>query len=173
MFLTTKIKTLFVLFLFALIIVPSYFLFAADHSAPSDKKGISLAEFKDALPDSEKELSLEDFLKLKKEGKPLLVLDIRSKESFQKRHLKDSINLPLTDLTEKTLPQMAPDKNTPVVLLCDYSFAPVRMIAMTLQGYPVLQASGYKTIYRLNLWQGKKNIISDEEQEKLLAFEKS
>ena len=71
----------------------------------------------------------------------------------------------------RTLPAIAPDKETPVVLVCDYSFFPVRMLAMTMQAYPVLKANGYTTVYRLNLWQGKDGIPSQEEQEKAFAFE--
>ena len=146
-------------------------LVLAAPASRADTPPLTVAQFKDNLPlEDSKELDLAGFLDLQKQGR-VVVLDVRSKESFARRHLKDSINAPLTDLTEKNLPTLAPDKNVPVVLACDYSFMPVRMIAMTMQAYPVLKANGYTHIYRLNLWQNAANMLSEEEQEKALPFE--
>lgn len=141
-------------------------------TAPVDQKSIvTLDQFKDALPVNAEELHLQDFLDLKKHG-PVVVIDVRAEGAYVRRHLTGSVNMPLTDLTEKTLPQIVPDKNMPVVLACDYSFQPVRMIAMTIQAYPVLKANGYTKIYRLNLWNSPSGqMVSDEAQEKALAFE--
>lgn len=135
-------------------------------------KAFTVDDFRAALPEKAEELDMKGFLKLKEAGE-VVVLDVRSNESFAYRRLKGSLNAPLTDLTEKNLPQLAPDKETPVVLVCDYSFHPVRMIAMTMQAYPVLKANGYKNIYRLNLWHDKDGgeMLDDEAQEKLLDFE--
>jgi hypothetical protein len=141
----------------------------------SASRPLTLEEFKESLPANAEELGLKGFLELREKG-PVVVLDVRGTESFERRRLKGSINAPLTDLTEKNLPALAPDKDTPVVLACDYSFYPVRMIAMTLQAYPVLKANGYTHIYRLNLWSSRENggtMISPQEQEKLLEFEGS
>lgn len=135
-------------------------------------RSLTVDEFRDALPQKAEELYMDGFLKLKEAG-DVVVLDVRSKESFERRRLKGSLSAPLTDLTEKNLPQLSPDRETPVVLVCDYSFHPVRMIAMTLQAYPVLKANGYKNIHRLNLWHDKDGgeMRDDEAQEKLLEFE--
>ena len=132
----------------------------------------SVDKFKADLPANAEELHMAAFLDLKKQG-AVVVLDVRSKESFAQRHLKGSINAPLTDLTEKNLPTLVPDKNTPVVLACDYSFMPTRMLSMTIQAYPVLKSNGYTKIYRLNLWDDRDNhkMIESAEQEKLLDFE--
>lgn len=176
-------------FLYSAVFAISMFLFAfmpllsrADEkqaqsqqkAAPPEQamKALTVDDFRAALPERAEELYMEGFLKLKKAG-DVVVLDVRSKESFAHRHLKGSVSAPLTDLTEKTLPALSPDKETPVVLVCDYSFHPVRMIAMTMQAYPVLKASGYKNIYRLNLWHDKdgSEMRSDAAQEKLLDFE--
>ena len=150
----------------------AFFLSVSPCVAESDKAVtpdvLTLAQFKENLPEDALELDLAGFLDLKKQG-DLLVLDVRSKEIFATRHLKDSVNIPLTDLTEKTLSKRVPDKNIPVVLVCDNSFSPTRMLTMTLQAYPVLKANGYQKIYRLNLWQP--TIISEEVQEKTLDFE--
>jgi rhodanese-related sulfurtransferase len=150
----------------------------AQESPPSSRpdlqklRPLTVEEFKEALPAKAEELHLKGFQDLIKQG-PVVVLDVRSKESFARRHLKDSVNAPLTDLTEKNLPQLVPDKNTPVVLACDYSFMPVRMLAMTIQAYPVLKANGYTKIYRLNLWShpDEGDVADYAAQEKALPFE--
>jgi rhodanese-related sulfurtransferase len=135
------------------------------------KSPVTISQFKAALPaENEKELDLEGFRALQKEGS-VTVLDLRSPEHFARFHLKGSINAPLTELTEKTLPGFAPGKDAPVVLVCDYSFQPVRMLAMTMQAYPVLRASGYSRVYRLNLWHGVGRAMSLEDEQKLLPFE--
>lgn len=139
-----------------------------------DQRVITLDKFKEALPETSEELDLPAFLALKEKG-AVAVLDVRSKDSYDRRHLTGSVNAPLTDLTEKNLPALVPDKDAPVVLVCDFSFFPTRMLSMTLQAYPVLKSQGYKNIYRLNLWQGKNGsaMVSQEAQEKALAFEGS
>lgn len=145
---------------------------AADPAPVARPRPLTVDEFKAALPQNAEELDLAGFKALEAKGS-VVVLDVRSKESFAYRHLAGSVNAPLTDLTEKNLPQLAPDRAVPVVLACDYSFMPTRMVAMTLQAYPVLQANGYQHIYRLNLWKSAANaqMLTDEAQEKELAFE--
>lgn len=146
---------------------------SADKTAPSPEDPATLnklAQFKDNLPETAAELDLPGFVALQQSSK-VAVLDVRSKESFARRHIKGSVNAPLTELTEKTLPALLPDKEVPVVLACDYSFQPTRMIPMTLQAYPVLHAAGYKKIYRLNLWSASGGIVPDEAQQKQVSFE--
>ena len=136
---------------------------------------VSLEQFKEALPsETEQELDLEGFLALKKAG-PVTVMDVRSPESFNRQHIKGSINAPLTDLTEKNLPTLAPDKTAAVVLVCDYSFMPTRMISMTMQAYPVLKTNGYQKIYRLNLWAPKSGgpMLTSEQIAQKLELETS
>ncbi len=145
--------------------------FDAPQSTPAQNV-VTLEKYKESLPETSEELDLPGFVALKEKG-AVTVLDVRSADSFARRHLAGSVNAPLTGLTEKNLPALAPDKDAPVVLVCDYSFFPTRMISMTLQAYPVLKTNGYKKIYRLNLWQGKNGsgIESQEAQEKALAFD--
>ena len=102
-------------------------------------------------------------------------MDVRSPESFNRQHIKGSINAPLTDLTEKNLPTLAPDKTAAVVLVCDYSFMPTRMISMTMQAYPVLKTNGYQKIYRLNLWAPKSGgpMLTSEQIAQKLELETS
>lgn len=127
-------------------------------------------ELRALIPDRSLEIGLEPFKTLRAE-KSTVVLDLRSPAAFKARHIKGSVNLPLGEVTEKTLPKAVPDKSAAVVLVCDDSFFPTRRIAMTLQAEPVLLAAGYKKIYRLNLWQSEGRIVSDGEIEKSVPFE--
>jgi len=128
-------------------------------------------DVKALIPDRSAEIGLEDFAALvKKPG--LVVIDLRDAREYARKHIVGSVNLPLTDLTEKTLPAVAPDKNADIVLVCDDSFFPTRRIAMTLQGAPVLKAAGYAHVHRLSLWRGPGGRMLDEaEIEKRIAFE--
>jgi hypothetical protein len=119
-------------------------------------------------------LGLDGYKKLLAEGK-VVVIDVRNKEAFEREHIKGSINLPLTDMTEKTLPPIAPDKKTPVVLVCDYSLYPTRMMPLSMEAYPVLKVNGYEKIYQLNIWNdpSRKKISSPEDYKKEILFEGS
>ncbi len=98
-------------------------------------------------------LTLNGFAALKQSSPDVVVLDVRSKERFAGKYIKDSLNLPVTEMTEHTLPALIPDKTRAVVLVCDESFFPTRLLSMTLQAWPVLKANGYTNVYRLNLWR--------------------
>jgi hypothetical protein len=127
-------------------------------------KPMDVPGFQKALEGAqEAELDLAGFLELRQKGK-VIVLDVRSAQAYADLHIDGALNAPLTDLTEKTLPKLLPDKDAPIALMCDYSLGPTRMIAMTIQAYPVLKANGYKHIYRLNLWKGpNQQMISQAE----------
>lgn len=121
-------------------------------------------------------LTLDEFIQLRAQEPALVVLDIRSAEGYSLRHIKGARNLPLTEMTEHTLPQILPDKDVPVVLVCDESFAPTRRISMTLQGWPILKANGYTRVYRLNLWRtgdGSNRMLGDADITKQVEFEGS
>ena len=129
----------------------------AQAEAPRAPSGpMSVQGFHDALQGAaEAELDLAGFLELQRNGK-VIVLDVRSPQSFADLHIEGAINAPLTGLTEKTLPQILPDKDVPVALMCEHTMGMTRMISMTIQAYPVLKANGYKHIYRLTFWKDAK-----------------
>lgn len=119
-------------------------------------------------------LTLERFEALKKAEPDLVILDLRSREAFDARHIKGAVNAPLGEITEKTLPAILPDKNRAVVLVCDESFFPTRRISMTLQAWPVLKDSGYQKLYRLNLWRPAQEtgmMLTREDIEQRVEFE--
>lgn len=119
--------------------------------------GMSVEEFTQHMQGAhEAALTLDGFAALKQTAPDLIVLDVRSKQSFDMRHMQGALNMPVTEMTEHTLPALIPDKTRTVVLVCDESFAPTRRISMTLQAWPVLRANGYTSLYRLNLWRPDK-----------------
>jgi hypothetical protein len=138
----------------------------------SEPESLTIEKYKDLLPHKDNEIGASELLKLQKKG-AVVLLDVRSKESFARRHIKGSINIPLTDLTETTLLKSVPSLTTPVVLICNYSLEQVRMIPMTLQAHPVLAAQKFTAIYRLNLWSSRdeEEKTNQAEQNKLLIFE--
>jgi hypothetical protein len=152
---------------------------AAEGAMPGGPRGIppmmEAAEFNRHMEGAARAvLSLEGFRALLAEEPGLAVLDTRAPQVFAYRHIKGSVNLPLTEMTEHTLPALLPDRMRPVVLVCDESFAPTRRISMTLQAWPVLKANGYSRVYRLNLWRPAAEgapMRGQEEIEKYVAFE--
>jgi len=98
-------------------------------------------------------LTLEGFVALRAAEPAMVVLDTRAPAAYGYQRIKSSLNLPLTEMTEHTLPARLPDRTQPVVLVCDESFGPTRRMSMTLQAWPVLKANGYTRVYRLNLWR--------------------
>ncbi len=122
-------------------------------SPSSKKKEVDVRGFRNYLDGMEEaELDLEGFLSLHKNSK-VVILDVRSQLGFDQKHIKDSINIPLTELTEHTLEKNIPDKMVHVVLVCDASFVGhmSRMIPMTIQAWPVLKASGYENVHTLDV----------------------
>jgi Rhodanese-like domain len=112
-------------------------------------------------------LGLPQYLLWRQVNPNHVVLDVRSPERYAEKHIKGAINIPVTELTEKTLAEKIPDVKTPIAIMCDFSLIPSRMVPMTLQAYPVLKAAGYTKIYRLELWPGK----TEEEIEAAVGFE--
>lgn len=140
-------------------------------------QGMSAEEFNAHMQGAgEALLTLDEFTQLRAAEPSLVVLDIRGAAQYSLRHIKGARSLPLTEMTEHTLPQVLPDKNAPVVVVCEESFAPTRRISMTLQAWPVLKANGYMRVYRLNLWRtndGSNRMLVDADITKQVEFDGS
>ena len=164
------------LFSFITLILISFFVNPIHALEPpvESVKVLTVGDVQETLKTAERaELGLQGLLDLQKAGQ-VIILDVRSPQSHAMNHIKGSINIPLTDLTERTVTAVIPDKKTPVAVMCDFSLFPTRMLAMTIQAYPVLKAAGYENIYRLNLWQNRDggSMLTQEDIEKALPFEK-
>src|SRR3546814_18346737 len=53
-----------------------------------------------------------------------LLLDARSKDAFQRGHIKGAVNLPLTDFTAESLAEViGRDPNRPLLIYCNHNFS--------------------------------------------------
>src|SRR3546814_4004811 len=53
-----------------------------------------------------------------------LLLDARSKDAFQRGHIKGAVNLPLTDFTAESLAEViGRDPNRPILIYCNNNFS--------------------------------------------------
>jgi len=102
-----------------------------------------------------------------------VVLDTRSKEMYDAKHIKGAINLPFTEFTTDNLRAIIPDTNTKIIIYCNNNieneltlfptkmFVPQQelnsqkkdesiMLALNIPTYINLYGYGYKNIYELN-----------------------
>jgi len=86
-----------------------------------------------------------------------IVLDARSRDRYERIHIKGAIHLALTDFTEEALAERIPDKNTRILIYCNNNFenepvnfaSKVAAVALNIQTYINLQAYGYKNVHEL------------------------
>jgi phage shock protein E len=80
-----------------------------------------------------------------------LVIDVRSPEEFQSRHLPNAVNLPLGTLAE-ALPRLAKDKGQVLLLHC---------LSGTRSGFARQQARrlGYPRVYNLGSYARAQQIV--------------
>jgi len=124
-------------------------------------------------------ISFNELLKLQKNRKTV-ILDARSKDKFEKKHLEGAINLPFTEFTTNNLRALIPDPDTRIIIYCNNNFegdqkyfasktfnpelAAKRsmmgnrnelypksiMLALNIPTYLALHGYGYTNIYELN-----------------------
>ncbi len=66
-------------------------------------------------------VSLETFQKMSTE-KNTVILDTRSKEMYDAKHLKGAIHLDFSDFTQERLARLIPDTNTRILIYCNNNF---------------------------------------------------
>lgn len=101
-------------------------------------------------------LSLEDFKKMAAtEG--TIILDTRSKENFEDRHIKGAIHLNFSEFTEDKLAALIPSKKTNILIYCNNNFRgdiralalKIAPMALNIPTYINLHGYGYQNIYEL------------------------
>ncbi len=123
---------------------------------------VDYAGFTDLTIEAEKHreshmVSLEEFLKLSKQ-KDVLVLDTRSKEAFDKKHIKGAVHLNFSDFTEGKLAKVIPSKTTKVLIYCNNNIDKDEMyfarkstpLALNIPTFINLYGYGYKNVYELD-----------------------
>ena len=101
-------------------------------------------------------LTEKQFLHAIESGEYIL-LDARSQNNYQLRHIKSAINLPLTEFTSETLAKTIPSKNSKILIYCNNNFlsSPVSFASkapaasLNLSTQVSLNAYGYFNVYEL------------------------
>ncbi len=79
----------------------------------------------------------------------VILIDLRSSSDFEKSHISGAISIPATELTEKSLRQVIPSKESRVVTYCDNNFSLSRKVALTTIADPTIKQLGYKNTFIL------------------------
>jgi hypothetical protein len=86
-----------------------------------------------------------------------LILDARSKNRYDRIHIKGAIHLALTDFTAEELAKIIPDKTTRILIYCNNNFenepvnfaSKLAVVSLNIQTYVNLHAYGYENVYEL------------------------
>jgi hypothetical protein len=86
-----------------------------------------------------------------------LILDARSKDRYDRIHVKGALHLAFTDFTQGALRKVIPDKTTRILIYCNNNFdnEPVNfaskcaVVALNIQTFVNLHAYGYANVYEL------------------------
>jgi rhodanese-related sulfurtransferase len=87
----------------------------------------------------------------------VMILDARSKELYDKLHIKGAINLSFSDISYATLAALLPDKKQTILIYCNNNFrnAPVAFpsklaaLSLNVPTYVALYSNGYVNVYEL------------------------
>jgi len=114
-------------------------------------------------------ITLDEFLKLSSEN-GVIVLDTRSDEMYNRKHIKDAVHLNFSDFTQENLSKVIPAPQTKVLIYCNNNFngdqrnfatkavvpamaskklKPVTL-ALNIPTYINLYGYGYRNVYELS-----------------------
>jgi phage shock protein E len=84
-------------------------------------------------------------------AKGAMLVDVRTPEEFQAKHLPQAINIPLAELAVR-LPQEVPDKGRVILLHC-------RSGARSARAEQQLRALGYTNVFNLGSYSAAEKIV--------------
>lgn len=98
----------------------------------------------------------DEFIRMAAEPQTV-VLDARSKDRYDRIHVKGARHLAFTDFTEEALATLIPDKSTRILIYCNNNFenepvnfaSKLAVVALNIQTYINLHAYGYTNIHEL------------------------
>ena len=101
-------------------------------------------------------VSEEEFLKMAAEP-GTVVFDARSRDKFERIHVKGAVHLAFTDFTDEALQKVVPDKTTRILIYCNNNFdqdpagfaRKFAEVALNIQTFINLHAYGYRNVYEL------------------------
>lgn len=102
-------------------------------------------------------INSREFIEMSK-AKNTIILDTRSKEAYNQRHIKDAIHLNFSDFTKEKLEKLIPNKDTRILIYCNNNFISNNLsfllkappLALNIPTFINLYGYGYKNIYELN-----------------------
>lgn len=98
------------------------------------------------------QIDAPQFIKMTKDP-AVIIADLRSQEEYDHQHIKGAVHLG-SDVSEKTLKAIAPSKDTTIILYCNNSLRPSRMVSLTSVALPQALYLGYKNTYVLGNGMG-------------------
>ena len=101
-------------------------------------------------------VSQEEFARMSLEP-GTIVLDARSKDSYDQLHVRGAINLSFSDIAVESLRKTIPDKNIRILIYCNNNFVnaegpfPSKLpsASLNLSTYIALYNYGYRNVYEL------------------------
>ncbi|WP_298760964.1 rhodanese-like domain-containing protein [uncultured Psychroserpens sp.] len=112
-------------------------------------------------------IDFNQFLSKSKE-KDVIILDTRSKDMYDKKHIKGALHLNFSDFTQDNLAKIIPSTNTKILIYCNNNFQGDQIHFMTKSVLPKLETEkeitlalniptyinlygyGYKNVYELS-----------------------
>jgi rhodanese-related sulfurtransferase len=101
-------------------------------------------------------LSEEDFLKMSREP-GVIVLDARSKQMYDRLHVRGAVNLSFPNIDVESLKKTLPDKDARILIYCNNNFSGAPEVfalkapraSLNLSTYIALYGYGYHNVYEL------------------------
>ena len=101
-------------------------------------------------------VSFAEFLELRKQT-GVVVADLRPLAAFNRGRILGAVHLG-PDVTLERLASIAPDPKTSIIVYCENSIGPTRMIALTQTALPQIVLLGYAEARMLEpIWENPKN----------------
>jgi hypothetical protein len=121
-----------------------------------DYKGFEALTTDLAKLHEEQRVSEDEFLRLAAEP-GVIVLDARSKDKYERMHVKGAKHLAFTDFTAEALAKVIPSKDTKVVIYCNNNFkgepelfaGKGALVSLNIQTFINLHSYGYTNVYEL------------------------
>jgi hypothetical protein len=121
-----------------------------------DMEGFLRVSRKAAKHRETRRLTEDEFIAVSRQPGTIIV-DARSKEKYDKLHVKGAINLTFADIAVESLKKTIPDKKTRILIYCNNNFknAPEAFptkspsASLNLSTYIALYNYGYRNVYEL------------------------
>lgn len=119
-------------------------------AADESKKPLTFTEYKETVQSvnlAKHSVTVEN-LKTAITKKNTFVLDLREKGAYDRGHIKGALHLG-SDVTAEKLTKLVPAKDATLILYCNNSLFPTRMISLTFSILPQVIALGYPNTFVL------------------------